>query len=91
VLDILAFVKRNCTTWDRKRRQGESLTSDVGGKYCCLFALYMDRGYSPQQFVALFGEDGAAALEVERMFKADFGSKCHVAIVVNAAAAAYKL
>ena len=43
VPDILAFVKRNCTTWDLNRRQLQSLTSDVGGTYCCLFALYMDR------------------------------------------------
>ena len=54
VPDILAFVKRNCTTWDHNRRQLQSLTSDVCGKYCCLFAVYMDRGYTPQQLVALF-------------------------------------
>ena len=48
------FVQRNSTTWDRNKRQLQSLTSDVCVKYCCLFALYMDRGYTPQQFVALF-------------------------------------
>jgi len=56
VPDILAFVTRNCTIWDHNKRTLQSLTSDVCGKYCCLFALYMDRGYTPQQFVALFGD-----------------------------------
>jgi len=41
VPDILALVKRNCTTWDRYKLQLQSLTSDVCGKYCCLFGLYM--------------------------------------------------
>jgi len=63
VPDILAFVKRNCTTWDRNRRQLQSLTSDVCGKYCFLFSLYMDRGYTPQQFVALFGTPAGRQLE----------------------------
>jgi len=43
VPDILAFIKRDCTTWDRNKRQLQSPTSEVCGKYCCLFALYMDR------------------------------------------------
>jgi len=56
VPDILAFVKRNCTTWDRNRHKLQSLTSDVSVKCCCLLAIYMDRGYNPQQFVALFNK-----------------------------------
>ena len=71
VPDILAFIKRNCTTWDRNKRQLQNLTSDVCCKYCCLFALYMDRGYTPQQFVALF--DDAADRQV--MFTTEFGAK----------------
>ena len=42
--DILAFIRRNCTNWDHNKRQLQGLTSDVCFKYCCLFALYMDRG-----------------------------------------------
>ena len=53
--DILAYINRNCTTWEYNKRQLQSLISDVCCKYCCLYALYMDRGYTPQQFVALFG------------------------------------
>jgi len=73
VPDILAFVKPNYTTWDHNRRQMQSLTSDVCGKYCCLFALYMDRGYSPQQFVALFNTQ--AERQVEELFTTEFGAK----------------
>ena len=29
-------------------------TSTVCGEYCCLFAYYMDHGYTPKQFVGLF-------------------------------------
>jgi len=72
VPEFVDFVRRNSTTWDRNKRQLQSLTSDVCGKYCCLFALYMDRGYFPQQFVALFGT--AADRQVE-MFAAEFGTK----------------
>jgi len=75
VSDILAFVKRNCTTWDRKRRQLQSLISDVSGKYCCVFALYMDRGYTLQQFVALFSTGDVADRQVEKMFTPEFGTE----------------
>jgi len=75
VPDILSLIKRNCTTWDYEKIQLQSLTSDVCGKYCCLFALYMDREYSPQQFVVLFGEVEAADIEVERMFTTEFGAE----------------
>jgi len=73
VPDILAFVKHNCTNWDRNRRQLQSLPSDVCGKYRCLFALYMDRGYTPKQFVALFNTP--ADRQVEAMFTSEFGAK----------------
>jgi len=39
VPEIVDFVRRNSTTWDRNKIQLQSLTSDVCGKYCCLFAL----------------------------------------------------
>ena len=72
VPDILAFATRNCTTWDRNKKTLQSLTSDVWGKYCCLFALYMDRGYTPQQFVGLFNTPADGQLE---MFTAEFGAQ----------------
>jgi len=73
VPDNLAFVTRNCTAWDRNKSTLQSLTSDVCRKYCYIFALYMDRGYTPQQFVELFGD--AADRQVEEMFTTEFGAK----------------
>jgi len=87
VPDIVDFVQRNSTTWDRNKRQLQSLTSDVCGKYCCLFALYMDRGDSPQQFVALFGTPADRQME---MLTVEFGVKFLVAAGVNDVAAVYK-
>jgi len=87
VPDILDFVQRNCATWDRNGRQLQSLTSDVYGKYCCLFALYMDRGCSPQQFVALFGTQQTARLR--RFSRTNSALKCLLAAGVNAVAAEY--
>jgi len=72
VPEIVEFVRRNSTTRDRNKRQLQSLTSDVCGKYCCLFALYIDRGYTPQQFEALFGKPADRQVE---MFTAEFGAK----------------
>jgi hypothetical protein len=47
--------------------------STVCGKYCCLFALYMDRGYTGKQFVGLF-TPGFADQQVEQHFALEFGS-----------------
>ena len=74
VPDILEFIRRNYTTWDLNRRQFQGLTSYVCGKYCSLFALYMDRGYIPQQFVALFDVCNADR-QVEGIFTAEFGGE----------------
>jgi len=43
VPDILAFIRRFCTVVDCNKRQLQSLTGNIWGKYCCLFALYTDR------------------------------------------------
>jgi hypothetical protein len=50
---IQSFISRNCTVWDYNSVQLQGCTTNVCGKYCCLLALYMDRGYSPQKFVGL--------------------------------------
>ena len=44
----------------------------VCGEYCCLFAPYMDRGYTPQQFLALFAADDADR-HIHRLFRSEFG------------------
>ena len=41
---IRSFINRNCIMWDYNAIQLQGLTSTICGKYCCLFALYMDRG-----------------------------------------------
>jgi len=88
VLEILAFVKRNYTTKDLNRRQLQSPTGNVCGKYCCLFALYLDRGYIPQNLwrSSTHRQTG----RWRRFSQPNSGLKCLVAVGVNAAAAVYK-
>ena len=71
-LNILSFLKRNCTVWNYiTSLQGP--TSVVCGQNCCLFALYMDEGYTPQQFVRLFSPS-IADRQVVQLFTRNFGS-----------------
>jgi len=83
-------MKRNRKTWDYNRRQLQGLTSDVCGKYCCLFAIYMDWGYTPKQFISLFVACKNADRWVDRFSLPNSGLKCHVVAGVNAAEYAYK-
>jgi len=89
VPDIQAFIKRSCTIWDHNRRELQGLTSNICGKYCCLFALYMDRGYPPKQFISFFDACNAD-LQVDRLFTTEFGVEMSRGVGVNAVAAAYK-
>jgi len=59
-----AFIKRKCTTWEYNMRQLQGLTTNVCGKYCCLLTLYMDRGYTPQQFISLIDACNSADRQV---------------------------
>ena len=73
VADITGFIRRNCTVWDYNRGQLHCLKSNVCGKYCCLFALYTDRGSPPKQFIGQFG--GASAdRQIDQAFASEFGS-----------------
>ena len=69
---IQSFIRRNCSVWDYNTVQLQGLTSTICGKYCCLFALYMDRGYTPKQFVGLLATATADRL-LSDMFKLEFG------------------
>lgn len=74
------FLRRNAASlWDYNRRQLQGLHSSVCGQYCCLFARYMDLGYSPQHFIGLFNARDADR-QVCQMFRSHFGhrSKCPV-------------
>jgi len=59
VHDIAAFMIRNCYVWDYNWRQLQGLKCNVCGKYCCLFAPYIDQGLTVKQFVGIF--EGASA------------------------------
>ena len=56
---ILTFLCRVCSVWEYNTTQLQGWTGIVCGEYYCLFAIYMDHGYTPQQFVGLF--DAATA------------------------------
>jgi len=74
VPDIAAFIRRNSTVWDYNRRQLQGLTSNICGKYCYLFALYMDRGFTAKQFVGQFEGASLADRQIVRTFASEFGS-----------------
>ena len=69
---IQSFIRRNCSVWDYNSVQLLAPTSSVCGKYCCLFALYMDRGYTPKQFGGLLATTTADKLVSEK-FESEFG------------------
>jgi hypothetical protein len=50
--DIQLFLRRNCTVLHYNNAQLQGPLSTVCGKYCCLFALYMDKGYTGREFEA---------------------------------------
>ena len=74
VPDIAAFIRRNSTVWDYNRKQLQGLTSSICGKYCCLFALFMDRWFTAKQFVGQFDGATSADREIVRAFASEFGS-----------------
>jgi hypothetical protein len=69
---IQTFINRNCTAWDYNSVQLQGPTTAVCGKYCCLFALFMNKCYSLQQCVGLIGTVDTDK-RVSEMFKAEFG------------------
>ena len=69
---ITDFLRRTCTVWNYNSTQLQGLNSSVCGKFCCLFAPYMDRGYSPKRFVGLF-DPAIADGQIDRFFVSDFG------------------
>ena len=72
--DIQTFLRRNCTVWDYNKTQLQGPTSIVCGKYCCLFALYTDRGFTPHHFTeGLFTAD-IADRQITDLFASEFGS-----------------
>jgi hypothetical protein len=71
--DIQSFLSRSCTVLNYNNAQIQAPLSTVCGKYCSLFALYMDRGITTRQFDGLF-TPGLADRQVEDLFAHEFGS-----------------
>ena len=69
---IQSFINRNYIVWDYNTIQLQGPTSTVCGKYCCIFALYMGRGYTPRYFVGLLTTASADKVVLD-MFDSDFG------------------
>jgi hypothetical protein len=69
---IQTFLKRICIVSEYNTTQLQGLTSPVCGKYRCLFARYVDRGYTPEQFVSLF-DPAIAASQINQLFASEFG------------------
>ena len=81
---IQTFIRRNCTVWDYNTIQLQGPTSLVCGKYCCLFALFMDRRFTPKQYVNLFTAD-IANRQISELFTREFGTLCGTPVVASAA------
>jgi len=77
-------------TSEYNRRHLQGLTTDVCGKYCCLYTHYIDRGYKTKQFISLFDACKNADRQVERLFTDEFKAQMSRGGCVNAATAAYK-
>jgi hypothetical protein len=69
---IQSFLRRSSSVWDLNTTQPQVLVSSVCGHYCCLFALYMDRGYTRHNFINLFHPD-IANQQVKQVFQSEFG------------------
>ena len=70
---IRSLLQRTCPVWNFNAVQLQCLASTVCGHYCSLFALYLDRGYSPKQFSSLF-DPKTADKQVAQMFTSEFRS-----------------
>ena len=57
--NILSFIRHNAAIWGYNSISLQGHTSVVCGQYCCLFTRYMDKRFTPLQFVRLFPADGA--------------------------------
>ena len=67
---IVTFVRRTCSVWEYITTQLQGWTSTFCGQYCCLFVLYIHRGYSPRQFVGIF-DPVTADRQISRLFASE--------------------
>jgi hypothetical protein len=71
--DIHSFLRRNCTVLNYNKLLLQGPMSTICGKYCSLFAPYLDKCYSGKQFVGLF-TPSLTDQQVKRLFTSEFGS-----------------
>ena len=69
---IQSFLHRNSIVRNYNTVQLQGPTCTVCGMYCCLIALYINRGYTPIQFVRLLTTASADRV-VSDMFASEFG------------------
>ena len=70
--EILNFLNCVFSVREYNTTQLQGWASTVCGEYYCLFAPYMDRRYTPKEFVALF-DAVTADLYISRSFALGFG------------------
>jgi hypothetical protein len=72
VRTLRSFLRSNCAVWDYNTVHLQGLTRTVYSQYCYLFALNMDKCYTPKQFVRLFNAD-IADRHINNLFSTEFG------------------
>jgi len=74
-LEIKAYLQRHSISWIFNRHRLQSLTSNVCGYYCCLYARHSVRGLSMTSFVNMFipARYTCNDKKAVRMFRAQFG------------------
>jgi len=65
-------LRSNSTVQEYKPVRLQGPTTTLCSHYCCVFALHMDRGFSPKHFVSLF-DPSVADRMVKHLFKFEFG------------------
>ncbi len=68
---IKEILRRKCLVRDYNKRKLQGLTSNVCNTYVCLFYLFMERGYIPRQFIAMFYTD--TDRQIQHLFTSAFG------------------
>jgi hypothetical protein len=53
-LEISNYLQRHSVSWKFNGHRLQSLTSNVCGHYCCLYALHRAKGHSMTSFVSMF-------------------------------------
>lgn len=75
VTPILKFIKSHSITWNYNQRQLQGPTAKTCGHYACMFAFFMDRGYSPMEYINMFTLQ--PDVQVKKLFHQYLGPLCN--------------